>query len=31
MLLLLGAVLTEAANWGWQLWRSVKTALEHKG
>jgi hypothetical protein len=25
MLLLLGAVLTEAANWGWQLWRRVKS------
>ena len=24
MLLLVGAVLTEAANWGWQLWHRVK-------
>jgi len=31
MLLLLGAVLTEAASWGWQLWRRVKTAVKHEG
>jgi hypothetical protein len=30
-LLLLGAVLTEVANWLWQLWRRFKNAIKSAG
>jgi hypothetical protein len=30
-LLLLGAVLTEVANWLWQLWRRFKNAIKCAG